>query len=252
MQNLEYQGQKVLTTEMIANELGVDSILITNNFSRNKKRYEEGKHYFLLKSKDLKDFLCTHQIDVSIKTTKIYVWTESGCFNHVKSVGTDESWNSFQKLVDKYFRQREALNAIMDLYSPQLLQHGKREVQVSNSKQVNNYNWTAGGMETTKEYNRLSCKLHTGLTTNQVKAWYLDKENKKRIAAGKRVIKTTPAAKEIVRQNRLEVAACMSLTDEMCKHGANLKEIAPISLACKPAFAKMIELGIIKNEQKKI
>jgi hypothetical protein len=39
----------------------------------------------------------------------LYLWTEKGCFNHVKSLGTEEAWEAYQLLVDTYFRQRAQL-----------------------------------------------------------------------------------------------------------------------------------------------
>ena len=58
---MEYQGLKVLTTEKLAIELAVEALMITKNFARNKNKYIEGKHYFLLNTKELRIFLTTHQ-----------------------------------------------------------------------------------------------------------------------------------------------------------------------------------------------
>lgn len=247
---MEYQGLRVLTTEKLAKELGVESISITKNYSRNKARYMEGKHFFLLKTNELREFLTTYQIDVSLNTNKLYLWTEIGCFNHVKSVGTDESWESFQSLVDKYFRQKEALVAIKAIHESEkhLIEHADRQTQLTNSKHINHVNWTVGGLESIKEYNKQSCELHTTKSTGFIKNWHIEKTNKERMIEGKKPIKTAPSAKEIIRQNRPELAACMSLTDALCKHGANLEEVAPLSLACKPIFQKFIELGIIQKK----
>lgn len=64
LQNLEYNGTLVLTTQQIAEAYGTNTDVITKNFNRNKERYTDGKHYICLKGEDLKDFKANGQIDL--------------------------------------------------------------------------------------------------------------------------------------------------------------------------------------------
>lgn len=48
LQNIELNGQKMLTTAQLAEAYGTTTDRIKNNFSAKKSRYEEGKHYFTL------------------------------------------------------------------------------------------------------------------------------------------------------------------------------------------------------------
>ena len=48
---VEQNGQRVLTTEQLAEAYGANVESVTKNFNRNKGRYTEGKHYFLLQGK---------------------------------------------------------------------------------------------------------------------------------------------------------------------------------------------------------
>ncbi|MBG6243567.1 MAG: hypothetical protein EKE20_18035 [Candidatus Symbiopectobacterium sp. Dall1.0] len=50
---VEYQGQRVITTELLAQGYGATEKMITNNFSRNERRFTEGKHYHAIKSEEL-------------------------------------------------------------------------------------------------------------------------------------------------------------------------------------------------------
>lgn len=55
-QPIEQSGQRVLTTEQLA-ELYVTTANVTkNNFANNKGKFISGKHYFLLEGQALKDF----------------------------------------------------------------------------------------------------------------------------------------------------------------------------------------------------
>lgn len=53
---VEYQGQRVLTTEQLAQAYECDVVNIRNNFKNNKKRFEEGKHYFKLTGEEFTKF----------------------------------------------------------------------------------------------------------------------------------------------------------------------------------------------------
>ncbi|MGG2141730.1 ORF6N domain-containing protein [Symbiopectobacterium sp. RP] len=43
---IEYQGQRVITTELLAQGYGAEVDSVRQNFKRNKNRFIEGKHYF--------------------------------------------------------------------------------------------------------------------------------------------------------------------------------------------------------------
>ncbi|MCT1174924.1 ORF6N domain-containing protein, partial [Lactococcus lactis] len=95
LQITELNGQRVLTTQQIAEGYGTDSASITKNFNNNKSRFYEGKHFFLLQGADLKEFKNNIQnLDVvGNRAPKLYLWTEKGALLHAKSLGTDEAWD---------------------------------------------------------------------------------------------------------------------------------------------------------------
>lgn len=109
LQITELNGQRVLTTQQIAEGYGTDSASITKNFNNNKSRFCEGKHFFLLKGADLKDFKSNIQnLDAVGKfANQLYLWTEKGALLHAKSLGTDEAWDMYDILVDTYFKVQE-------------------------------------------------------------------------------------------------------------------------------------------------
>lgn len=124
LQIIEHQNQRVLSTQQLAESYGTDRRVISNNFSRNKDRYVEGKHYYLLKGDTLKNFKGCHQIDESLKSTSIlYLWTERGAFLHAKSLNADKAWEVYDSLVEHYFNSKEAKpNALPTNYKEALLQ----------------------------------------------------------------------------------------------------------------------------------
>jgi len=103
----EFRNIRVLTTQQLADSYETDAKVISNNFNRNKDRYEEGKHYICLEGEEKREYLNHHQIeDGSKNATKIYLWTEKGAFLHAKSLNTDRAWEVYDILVDTYFEAK--------------------------------------------------------------------------------------------------------------------------------------------------
>ena len=121
IQVIEQQGVRVLTTAQLAECYGTDTTTIKQNFNNNKRRYEEGKHYVLLKGADLQAF--KNEVEnfdlVKKNASALYLWTERGALLHAKSLNTDKAWEVYDQLVETYFRAKKAQAALNEL-SPQL------------------------------------------------------------------------------------------------------------------------------------
>lgn len=102
----EYKNIRVLTTQQIAEAYGTDTKIISKNFSRNKERYIEGKHFISIEGEEKREFVNRRQIDDGSKNAKtLYLWTEKGAFLHAKSLNTDRAWEVYDRLVDEYFEK---------------------------------------------------------------------------------------------------------------------------------------------------
>jgi hypothetical protein len=109
LQVIEHAGQRVLTTQQLAESYGTDSRRITENFNRNSERYQEGEHYFVLEGASLMGFANRYANCVSVtRISKMYLWTEKGCLLHAKSLNTAKAWEVYGVLMDTYFRAKEA------------------------------------------------------------------------------------------------------------------------------------------------
>jgi phage regulator Rha-like protein len=105
---IERNDSRVLTSAQLAEAFETDMSKIRYNFNYNKSRYEEGKHYLVVKGEELKDFKTECEIHTELKHAHtIYLWTEKGAFLHAKSLGTDKAWNAYSQLVDEYFKKVE-------------------------------------------------------------------------------------------------------------------------------------------------
>ena len=110
LQIIEYSNQRVLTTQQLAEVYETSETNIKTNFNRNKERFVAGKHYYVLKGDDLKEFkrMVTNSNDPSIKFASIlYLWTEKGADRHCKILDTDKAWEQFDNLEDTYFKVKE-------------------------------------------------------------------------------------------------------------------------------------------------
>lgn len=103
---IERAGDRVLTTAQLAEAYETSKSTINTNFSRNKKRYVEGKHFFFLVGEDLRAFKksLTNCKELS-QVPQLYLWTERGALLHAKSLNTDKAWAVYDFLVEYYFRK---------------------------------------------------------------------------------------------------------------------------------------------------
>ena len=105
---IEYYGQRILTTRLLAEFYETDEKQIRNNFSRNQERYSLKKHYFYLDGDELKAF--KHSTSncgaVEEKANSLYLWIERGALLHAKSLNSDRAWEVYEYLVETYFRAK--------------------------------------------------------------------------------------------------------------------------------------------------
>lgn len=115
---IEHDGQRVLTTTLLAESYDSTADKISYNFNYNENRYKEGKHYFLLTGESLKEFKSAYR-EFQGSINKLYLWTEKGAWLHAKSLNTDRAWEAYEMLVDDYYRVKTSAIDLTSL-SPQL------------------------------------------------------------------------------------------------------------------------------------
>ena len=143
---IEQNGQRVLTTKTLAEMYGTSTQRISHNFSQNKKRYVEGRHFYYLTGESLKKFAVSN-LDTANKGGKLYLWTERGALLHAKSLNTDKAWEVYDFLVEHYFRA-VTMEDVMDMAADQMLEDIKAHNKNSNRKQVAEL----------RKYHELQCK----------------------------------------------------------------------------------------------
>lgn len=105
---IEYQGQRVITTELLAQGYGTDAARIRQNFNRNKERFVDEKHYFYIKGSELDDLRVSFSdAQISSKVRYLTLWTERGASRQAKMLETDQAWEWYEALEDNYFRLHE-------------------------------------------------------------------------------------------------------------------------------------------------
>ena len=134
LQTIEYADNRVLTTQQLAEvyETTVDNIKM--NFKRNKDRFTEGKHYYMLKGDELRDFKnrVTGGYSVPRNVNALILWTEKGADRHCKILDTDKAWEQFDNLEETYFRVKEQTAISVEGLSTEmqaLLMHDRKLVE---------------------------------------------------------------------------------------------------------------------------
>lgn len=113
---IEWKGQRVVTTAQLAYVYGTDTNNVQNNFSRNKERFEEGKHFYLLEGNELRSFKreVTNSDLVKQNVNHLYLWTRIGASRHCKILDTEKAWEQFDALEENYYNpQKISINDII-------------------------------------------------------------------------------------------------------------------------------------------
>ena len=136
---LEIKNQRILTTEQLAEiyETSIDNIKV--NFNNHKSNFKEGKHYYLLKGQELREF--KNQVNniypVDKHTSSLYLWTERGANRHCKILDTDKAWEQFDELEESYFTpQKNKPTCIEDVLISSLQEMKALRVEVQAVKQA--------------------------------------------------------------------------------------------------------------------
>ena len=106
---IEHNGVRVITTELLAQIYETDTNNIKVNFNRNKGKFREGVHYFLLQGDSLRAFKreVTQSNLVAPNVNQLYLWTERGANRHCKILDTPKAWEQFDNLEETYFMVKE-------------------------------------------------------------------------------------------------------------------------------------------------
>lgn len=105
LQILEYNNQRLLTTDQLAEFYGTTPTRIKQNFGYNREKFVEGKHYYFLKGPELKEFKDTvgNSDLVGKNANSLLLYTKQGASRHSKMLGTDQAWDMFDELEENYF-----------------------------------------------------------------------------------------------------------------------------------------------------
>lgn len=210
----------VLDSAMVAEGYGITESALRKQKSRNAEDLIEGKHWV------------GQNVPTSSGVQNKTFWTKKGVIRlgfFVKSEKAKQfrDWaeDLILKVLDRPVDKMESL-----------AEHTKREVQVQNSKDVNGYLFKNWDRETLIEYNRRNCLLVTGRYPSELK--------KIGRAQGLKS-KQYNSGKEVVRAIRPELAAQMSLNDDLVQNGVKLTEANALSSPCLPLLTKMVQLKMI-------
>lgn len=112
---MEFKNQRIMTTKVLAEEFGTEEGNIQKNYSRNEKRFIEGKHYYKLEGQALKEFknsLPTESLEPIKFAPALYLWTDRGAARHAKILDTDEAWEVYEELEENYFNPKKTVKKL--------------------------------------------------------------------------------------------------------------------------------------------
>ena len=107
-----YQDEPVITSDILAKVYGAETVQIRKNFNRNKQRFSDGKHYFVVSGKELKAladgvpkrYAMANELEMpNLRGPSVTLYTKRGAALHAKMLQTDTAWDMYEGMVDYYF-----------------------------------------------------------------------------------------------------------------------------------------------------
>lgn len=157
LQIVEYEGIRVVTTKQIAEAYEADVKQVSQGFNRNKSKFTEGKHYFLLRGNDLKAFRL--KADLPSNIGRLYLWTDRGALLMAKIIDTEKAWQAYERLVDFYFEVKEEFNPPIEKFPEE---QPRITYQTSSTPVPKNPSWQARNR---RRINTLCEKANTSVST---------------------------------------------------------------------------------------
>lgn len=154
---VEYEGIRVVTTKQIAEAYEADVKQVSQGFNRNKAKFTEGKHYFLLRGNDLKAFRL--KADLPSNIGRLYLWTDKGALLMAKIIDTEKAWQAYERLVDFYFEVKEEFNPPIEKFPEE---QPRITYQTSSTPVPKNPSWQARNR---RRINALCEKANTSVST---------------------------------------------------------------------------------------
>ncbi len=232
----------LLETGLVAEGYGITPSALRMHKQRNADDLIEGKHFLRVTNSDAQNY----GIILPPKVREATFWTKKGVvrlgfFIRSEKARQFRDWSE-DVIVQALERPIEKGARVSQNYPLELFEkvqpHTTREVQVKNSKGINGHlirNWS---VETAIDYNRKHCKMITGHSPSELRA------------IGKKIgLKSAQrfSAKEVLRNTQPELAAQMSLDDDLVKRGVKLVEAVSLSQPCLPLISKMLALKMLQR-----
>ena len=106
---VEYQGQRVITLAMIDKVHARPEGTAKRNFAEHRQRFQEGEDFFMVARSQADEF---RTFGIDVPNRGLIVITESGYLMITKALTDDLAWIVQRKLVNTYFRFKQAEPAL--------------------------------------------------------------------------------------------------------------------------------------------
>ena len=246
---IKWRGQKVVTTAQLAEVYEASDTQIKQNFNNNEKHFEEGKHFFLLKARELKEFKnLVENFDLVAKNTpQLYLWTHKGASRHCKMLGTEKAWEQFDNLEEAYFNPQTSIN--MDDLDPdtQLMNLLVRNISRQELEQKRQREEQKRQAEKLEQLDNRIDAIKEGVSPRP-NAWRKDTANiinkMALMAGGYDHIKTIRDESYRILEERMHAALNIRLT--------NKRKTMALNNVCKSKLDKLNILDVIADDPKLI
>ena len=109
MEIIQFNGEAVVETRVLARMYGQTPIDIANAYFENEDRFKEGEHFYLLDDRfvDFAEFKGQFLEHECLNHEKIYLWTDQGLYEHATLIKGQGAWHSYCQFIYFVFNKSE-------------------------------------------------------------------------------------------------------------------------------------------------
>ena len=137
---VKFDGEIVITTKLLAQVYECEEANISNNFKRNENKFIEGKHYYKLTGKELKEFkrvLVKNEDPSMLRINCLYLWTKLGSLQHFNTLTNKKG---LSKIKDYFYIDEENILILSSRKEIEFLDQLEQALQPFNIKGIRQYN----------------------------------------------------------------------------------------------------------------
>lgn len=125
---MEFNRVLVVTTKKLAEMFGVSQTKLHIHFMKNKEKFKEGLHYFVLSGTEINEFKKQYLTKELKHTSVLYLWTANGAYLFAQTLRGEYAWRGYCQCIYYYYGTEKEILTHLDAVNEKIDQLKEKTV----------------------------------------------------------------------------------------------------------------------------